>query len=233
MCIATAIKTGSKQVIASQNLHGVFFYQRDDRFRRLHQQSVIFIDGMSLVVAGVLAGYTIGGQHRNTPLDWLFELLRTASDKSWRVYYVGNSLVTLEQGLARLKEVFPDLQIGGRDGYFCLDAASAENKRAVDEINAFQPSILLVGMGMPRQEHWILDNFERIGASVIIPVGGLIEYFTDRARVPPRWMGAIGLEWFFRLVHRPERYWFRYLIEPWLVLAWLVRKALRHWLDLR
>jgi N-acetylglucosaminyldiphosphoundecaprenol N-acetyl-beta-D-mannosaminyltransferase len=78
-------------------------------------------------------------------------------------------------------------------------------------------------MGMPRQEHWILNNFDRIQTDVFMPVGALIEYFAGVMEAPPRWMGRIGLEWLFRLITHPERYAVRYVLEPWMlagVLAW-------------
>ncbi|MEM7590395.1 MAG: WecB/TagA/CpsF family glycosyltransferase [Cyanobacteria bacterium P01_A01_bin.83] len=78
-------------------------------------------------------------------------------------------------------------------------------------------NILMVGMGMPRQEKWILDNIEDIEANIILPSGACADYVADETPTPPRWMGQVGLEWLYRLVIDPKRLWRRYLVEPWFL----------------
>jgi N-acetylglucosaminyldiphosphoundecaprenol N-acetyl-beta-D-mannosaminyltransferase len=84
----------------------------------------------------------------------------------------------------------------------------------------------MVGMGMPRQEHWIVDNFELLGPVVVLPCGAAIDYVAGEIPTPPRWAGRCGLEWLYRLAAEPGRLWKRYLIEPWFVLLLMGR----HWL---
>ena len=90
------------------------------------------------------------------------------------------------------------------------------------EINAFAPHILLVGMGMPRQEAWIVRNHSALGPCAIFSVGAAFDYEAGAQRAAPRWMGKVGLEWLFRLAADPGRLFTRYCIEPWF----LVRRAL-------
>jgi exopolysaccharide biosynthesis WecB/TagA/CpsF family protein len=63
---------------------------------------------------------------------------------------------------------------------------------------------LMVGMGMPRQEHWVLDHLDTLPNCPILTCGACFEYIAGVQRTPPRWMGRIGLEWLARLVMDPR-----------------------------
>ncbi len=102
-----------------------------------------------------------------------------------------------------------------------------DDELVVEKINAFRPHVLMVGMGMPRQERWILHRFDELDANAILQSGACFDYVAGAIPTPPRWLGRFGLEWLYRLACEPVRLWRRYLVEPWLVGAWLVRDLLR------
>lgn len=116
-------------------------------------------------------------------------------------------------------------------GYFDLSSVEA-NQQIIAEINAWQTDLLLVGMGMPRQEHWVLDHRSELQAWCILPVGAALDYVAGAIPTPPRFMSRIGLEWLARLVAEPRRLWRRYLLEP-LALVRFVGVDLRSMLDRR
>jgi N-acetylglucosaminyldiphosphoundecaprenol N-acetyl-beta-D-mannosaminyltransferase len=103
------------------------------------------------------------------------------------------------------------------DGYFDSSLNAEENAAVLQEIALFRPNVLLVGMGMPRQEIWILENLACIRSNTVFCCGALIDYVAGELATPPRWLGQIGLEWLYRLIVEPSRLWRRYLLEPWTV----------------
>lgn len=211
-------------VIASQNMHGLHMRLQDADFDALHrlQQTYVHIDGMPLVWLCKMRGIRASAEHRVTLVDWIWPLLERASERGWRVYYLGGSETVLQRGAAAIRKRFPDLQLRTHHGFF--DATREESNRLViDDITAFAPQLILVGMGMGRQERWILENLERVAPASICTVGACMEYVAGVVKTPPRWMGAAGLEWLFRLSENPGRFWQRYLIEPWAVVLHLLR----------
>jgi N-acetylglucosaminyldiphosphoundecaprenol N-acetyl-beta-D-mannosaminyltransferase len=92
----------------------------------------------------------------------------------------------------------------------------------VQDIVDYRPQVLLVGMGMGIQERWILQNLDILSPTSVCTVGACMEYIAGAAATPPRWMGQAGLEWLFRLTENPGRFWYRYLVEPWFVLAYIL-----------
>ena len=85
----------------------------------------------------------------------------------------------------------------------------------VAEITAFRPHILFVGMGMPRQEAWLLHHTEFLPPCVTFSVGAAFDYEAGAQSAAPRWVGRAGLEWLYRLVRDPKRLFYRYCVEPW------------------
>jgi N-acetylglucosaminyldiphosphoundecaprenol N-acetyl-beta-D-mannosaminyltransferase len=82
----------------------------------------------------------------------------------------------------------------------------------VAEINAARPDLLIIGMGVPRQERWLWAHWEQLEVPVAWCVGATFDYYAAEFPRAPVWMRRAGLEWLFRLALEPRRLWRRYLI---------------------
>jgi N-acetylglucosaminyldiphosphoundecaprenol N-acetyl-beta-D-mannosaminyltransferase len=91
------------------------------------------------------------------------------------------------------------------EGYFDERYGSPENEALVERINTYAPDLLIVGMGMPRQEFWTHENCARSKAHVILSSSGAAFDVAGTIPTPPRWSGRLGLEWAFRLANNPPR----------------------------
>ncbi len=108
---------------------------------------------------------------------------------------------------------FPNLQIAGtQHGYFNKGTHSAENEEVLTIINAAAPNILIVGFGMPLQERWCKENWERLNANILLTGGAVFDYASGELRRGPAWMTENGLEWLARLIIEPRRLWRRYIL---------------------
>jgi N-acetylglucosaminyldiphosphoundecaprenol N-acetyl-beta-D-mannosaminyltransferase len=223
--IADYILTNSSNVIAHHNLHSLYLYHHDNKLQEFYKRSSkTHADGMSLIFLGNLLGIPLLREHRITYVDLILPLMEKAAEKGWRVYFVGSKPGVGEEAVKRLRSKYPNLQIASHHGYFDSKPASDENQNLLANITAFRTDILMVGMGMPRQEHWILDNLDSINSYVILPCGACMDYVAGVVRTPPRWAGRIGLEWLFRLISEPSRLWKRYLVEPWFICSLIVKE---------
>jgi N-acetylglucosaminyldiphosphoundecaprenol N-acetyl-beta-D-mannosaminyltransferase len=212
--IADAVEQDEKWIIANHNLHSLYCYHHDPKMQAFYTKAdYVHIDGMALVLLGKPLGLPFKREHRVTYADWVWPLMAEAAQQGWRVFYLGSKPGVAIQGASILREKFNGLQIASTHGY--ID--SHENGAVLAAINAYQPNLLMVGMGMPRQEHWILDNLKDIQTNVILTSGACIDYVAGAIPTPPRWMGRFGLEWLYRLFSEPKRLWRRYLLEPWFL----------------
>src|ERR1700677_1004852 len=222
--VERGIRERRRWIIANHNLHSVYLFHRYPRLREFYSDvNWTYLDGMPLVALGRLYGYPLQRKQRVTHADWMGPLMELAAARGWRVFNLGSPPQGAERGAAQLRKLYPALQIEVSDGYFDARRDSDENEALVARINAYSPDLLMVGMGMPRQEFWTQENFARLKAHVILSSNGAaFEYVAGAVPTPPRWAGRMGLEWVFRLVNEPRRLFARYLIEPWYILLLLL-----------
>ncbi len=149
--------------------------------------------------------------------------MNLAAKKGWRIFYLGSAPGIAKHGTEKLQQEYPELKISTAHGFFDPIPGDNDNEMVIEAINDYQPDILMVGMGMPRQEIWVLNNLEKLHAKVILTCGACMDYIAGEIPTPPRWMGRVGLEWLYRLLSEPGRLWKRYLVEPWFLGGLLVR----------
>ena len=207
-------------VIANHNAHSLFLVRRSPQLQAFFAGAeLIQIDSTPLILWGRLLGLPMTRAMRSTYLDWRDDFWRLADARRWRVFYLGGAPGVAETAARRLGEHYPKVRIGGRDGYFDQAPDSRENQEVLAQIAAFDPDVLMVGMGMPLQEIWVQENRAAIGRGVILTVGAAFDYEAGVQAAPPRWTGRFGVEWLARLIGQPQRLAFRYLVEPW-ALVW-------------
>jgi N-acetylglucosaminyldiphosphoundecaprenol N-acetyl-beta-D-mannosaminyltransferase len=207
---------GKRQVIlAHQNLHGMALLQKSEDLQAFYRTAdYCYIDGMPLVWLARLCGFPASGVHRNTQLDWFPNLLQKLSEGRSKVFFLGAPPQTTEKIVQYLKDTYPGLTVFAHHGFFTPSEADG----VADLIREVDPDLLILGMGMPRQELWLLENRDRVAFGVAIPSGAILEYFVGAQKTPARRSGRLGLEWLVRLWNEPRRLSHRYLLEPWSLL---------------
>jgi len=216
--VSEAIEDRTRVVVANHNLHSIYLYHHDSKMRLFYAAaSHIHVDGMAVVILARLLGIAMRREHRVTFVDWMGPLANAAANRGWRVFFLGSRPGVGEQGAEALRHRYPGLQIKTAHGYFDPSPESSESKAIVAEIEKWRPHLLITGMGMPRQEHWVVDHLDKLPACVILNGGAALDYFAGAIPTPPRWAGRCGLEWLFRLLAEPRRLWSRYLVEPWFI----------------
>jgi len=145
-----------------------------------------------------------------------------------RIYLFGAGEAQVQATKGCIEVLYPDhLIVGARNGYF--DPAKIEEICA--EIQAAEPDLLLVGMGNPRQEQFIVENRHRLSAvTVAIGVGALFDFMSGSVVRAPRPVRALGMEWLFRLLQEPRRLSKRYFVG---IPRFLYQIAKLKWADRR
>jgi N-acetylglucosaminyldiphosphoundecaprenol N-acetyl-beta-D-mannosaminyltransferase len=172
---------------------------------------VVFCDGAGVMLAARLLGRQIPA--RITYADWAWRLAAFAEAEGLSLFFLGARPGVAEEAARRLEARHPALHISGvRHGYFDHAAGSQENEAVLREIQAARPDILLLGLGMPLQETWLMENRHRIDAGVALTGGAVFDYVSGGLRRGPRLLTDNGLEWLARLLVEPRRLWRRYLL---------------------
>mgnify|MGYP003590556378 CR=1 FL=1 len=212
----TAKKT---HLIATANAEMIMMAQQDGELASILKQADLVVpDGAGVVWASRYLGHPV--PERVAGYDLSQQLLQQAAQKGYRVYFFGAAPGIAVQAQAVAVARYPGLHIVGvRDGYFSVQ----EEDEIIAEIKASQSDILLVALGVPKQEKWLAKNLHRLATPVAMGVGGTFDVMAGVVERAPLWMQQASLEWLYRLLQQPQRF-LRMLALPQFVLRVLYAK---------
>ena len=211
-----AIAKREKTLVLNHNLHSLYVHETMPAFREFYKQADwVYIDGMPVVWLAQSVGIPAKPVHRITLLDCFENVLELAGERGWRIFYLGGTEEVLSTGLTYLRAKYPRLLIAGRNGYF----SDAEHKGVIQEINAYRPDVLFVGMGMPLQEKWLDRAYSELDAPVTVTCGATLGYVTGHSYKPPVWASTLGLYGIMRLFSEPRRPMAALLTRTYLPIA--------------
>jgi N-acetylglucosaminyldiphosphoundecaprenol N-acetyl-beta-D-mannosaminyltransferase len=210
-------------LIAAANTHVVTLAAGDAEFAEsLASFDLVLPDGMPLV-------WVMNRQLREPLRDriygptFMLRCLEGTQGAPWSHMLVGGSEALLAQLATRLQERFPGLVIAGTYAPPFGAWPASEDARMVAAIRASGAQLVWVGLGCPKQEHWLARQRAQLPPGVYAAVGAAFAFHAGWTRQAPRWMQRAGLEWLFRLGTEPRRLWRRYLVNNplfvWKLLA--------------
>jgi N-acetylglucosaminyldiphosphoundecaprenol N-acetyl-beta-D-mannosaminyltransferase len=209
------------------NAHVLNQSAANERLRHaLSSADLVYCDGYGVRLAAKALDVPI--PHRMTGADWIWGMAELCEQSGQRVYLLGSEPGVAARAADRLRLTYPKLDVAGHHhGYF--EVGSPHDDRVVEHVNAVRPSILLVGMGTPKQELWVEANAHRLDVDVLWTVGALFDVVSGRVPRAPAWLADNGLEWIFRLAIEPGRMWRRYLLgNPVFVHRVMAQARARH-----
>jgi N-acetylglucosaminyldiphosphoundecaprenol N-acetyl-beta-D-mannosaminyltransferase len=192
---------GSKSsLVATANAEMVMLAQQDqDLFAILNSAELVLADGAGVVWAA--RRLAAGVPERVAGYDLTQELLKHAATTGYKVFWLGAAPGVAEAAAAKAAAKYPGLHtVGTHDGYFDYDD---DNIRRL--IRESQTDILLCALGVPKQEKWLSQYRDELGAKVLIGVGGTFDVMAGNVKRAPLWMQRAGLEWSYRLLRQPSR----------------------------
>lgn len=181
-------------------------------------------DGAGIELAGHVLGQPVVENLCGT--DWIPDLLsRLDATGKHRLFLLGATPDVVEAAATWAAQRWPRLTLVGRHhGYFDDPAP------VLAAIAATAPTVLVVAMGVPRQElflhrHW--PELTAAGVRIGIAGGAVLDFMTGNVPRAPSWLRRARLEWAYRLALEPARLWRRYLLGNLKFLALLLRARLR------
>ncbi len=216
--MANALTQLDKFVQSKQYHHAAFInahclniaYKNREYKQVLNSCSAVFADGIGAKIGAKLLGYEVEENVNGTDM---FPLL---AQKPYRIYLLGGAPGVAAKALEKAGALNGKAEfVGCADGFFC----DKSEKAVFAEIKALQPDIVLVAMGVPKQEMWINEHLSAFPGCVMIGVGGLLDFVSERIPRAPLWMRKCNIEWCYRLYNEPIRLFKRYIIgNPLFIL---------------
>jgi N-acetylglucosaminyldiphosphoundecaprenol N-acetyl-beta-D-mannosaminyltransferase len=216
-------KRRESRAVFFANVHVVMEAFDDQSFRaKLNAADMVNPDGMPLVWA--LRAMGERDATRVYGPDATQVLLDAAQASAIPVAFYGGSDETLAKLIAEVRRRYPALQIVFTMSPPFRPLEVDEDEEITRRISNSGARVVFVGLGCPKQEHWIMEHRGRIPA-VMLGVGAAFDFLAGSKRQAPRWMMRNGLEWAFRLASEPRRLAGRYLKHnPRFVALFLLQR---------
>jgi N-acetylglucosaminyldiphosphoundecaprenol N-acetyl-beta-D-mannosaminyltransferase len=189
------------QLVLTADSNAFVSAENDPDYQRIFSEaSLVTPDSAGPVWALARLGKAVQG--RVSGVDLLEVLCQLSEETLSSIYFLGAAPGVAEKASERLKEKYPKMVVAGvRDGYF----SKSEEPEVARMIAATKPDILVVAMGMPRQELFILDTAEIILAKIGIGVGGSLDVHSGTVKRAPKLIQTIGAEWLWRFILNPRK----------------------------
>ena len=214
---------GRHDYVCCVSVHGLVTSQRDREIRdALNRGGLATEDGMPLVWWCRRAGFAQAG--RVCGSDLLDAMCALAVLRGHRHYFYGGAPDVVEQLVSALTGRYPGLAIAGHRAPPFRPLTEEEDVANVGAINAARPDFVWVGLGLPKQEKWMVAHVGKINATALIGIGAAFDFHAGTKPRAPRWMQRSGLEWLFRLVTEPRRLAHRYLIDNTIFIGCAARQ---------
>lgn len=203
------------------NAHNANLAYADPAFAEALDDFLILPDGIGVdIAAKVLYGASFPANLNGT--DFVPALLQ-AYVRPLTVGLLGTTRANADAASHKFKALAPQHRFEViHDGYF----SAPEEDSIIERIANLRPDILLVAMGVPRQELWISQNIDATYCTLPIAVGALLDFISGAMPRAPLWVRKLRLEWVFRLAVEPGRMWRRYILGNPLFLWRVARQKI-------
>jgi N-acetylglucosaminyldiphosphoundecaprenol N-acetyl-beta-D-mannosaminyltransferase len=196
------IKNGEKLYVLTVNSLIVYEYKKMEAYRNAVKKTNYHVpDGVGVLKP--LKWIYKKQAPRITGVDLIYKICEYSSkEKDIPVFLLGTREEIIAEATNKLNNEYPDLKIAGyNNGFF----SEKENDSIIEKINRSGARILFVGMGIPKQDLWISDNFQKFNINLVMGVGGSFDVISQRLKRAPDFYINHNLEWLYRTLQEPKK----------------------------
>lgn len=182
------------------------------------QADLVIPDGAGVVLSLRLQGKK---QARYPGIDLAAALLKSTAARTTpgEIFFYGGVPGRAETAAQLWRNQFPNLSIRTQHGYL----SPSQEAELCQELSQRQPQLILVALGVPRQEIWIAQHRHLCPQSIWMGIGGAFDIWGGAKSRAPSWFCEHNLEWLYRLYQEPSR-WRRMMVLPLFAWASLVNR---------
>lgn len=174
---------------------------------KMDGESVLIVnDGIGMDIAAMLIHRRRFKENLNGT-DFTPYLLRQA-DRPLRLFLLGGKPQVVGRAADYARQQLEQEVVGMCDGY-----AGMSDIRLIERIERSKPDLLLVALGNPVQEQWIMQHWEALNVPLVMGVGALFDFWAGAKPRAPRVVQSLRLEWLYRLCLEPRRLLRRYTVD--------------------
>ncbi len=203
--VKESLNKNSNLLVTYFNQNCYNHYISNSNYKRLiDKKFTVYLDGIGIYFALKYLGFD--SVENFNASDFNYCLFESLVKENRRIFLIGGDFSE--------KKIFDNAKtnniniVGYSPGFF----ESRDYENIVKSIRSTAPNVIIIGMGVPKQEILAAELSKSITVDDIICVGNFLEfYFGTKPRIPST-LRNLGIEWLFRLISEPKRLWKRYLL---------------------
>lgn len=208
------IHNEQKHVLITANPEVFMWSKTDDSLSNLMLSdfTTISADGIGIVKA-IKSTFDVSIT-RTAGIDSVKMLLSYVNSKEKSLFVYGATQEVLDKFNEVLKMEYPNINILGlRNGYI------SDVTKIKKDILELEPDLVLVALGVPRQEKYIASLIPDVNKGLFVGCGGSIDVLSGAKKRAPKLFTSLNLEWLYRIAKEPKRitrfykYQIKFLLE--------------------
>ena len=206
------VRDGCCRQVVVTGFHGLMEAHKNSSIRSILNRAELWVpDGIAPVWLARMHGHSNAVRAPGTEI--MREFLKRAEEKRYSSYFYGDTEQTLAALCETVARKYPNHRIAGAYSPPFRPLTTSEETAIMERINAAQPDVLWVALGMPKQDIWIHDRLKDLNVPAAIGVGAAFAFVAGTVPRCPEWMGRSGFEWVYRFLKEPGKLWRRDLLD--------------------
>ena len=154
-------------------------------------------------------------------------------DKDCRVFLLGAKDGIAAKAKERINEkVGRQIVVGAHSPSFGFEKSEQECEDIIEIVNKSGANVLLVGVGAPKQEKWIMKYRDRMpGVKLFMALGATIDFEAGTLKRAPVFWQKVGMEWLYRVLKEPKRLFKRYFVDDMQFFFYFAKQLLGFYKD--
>lgn len=202
-------------VLITPNLDHLVKLQHDREFYEVYRQAEwVVCDSKILYMLSKLLKHPLPEAIPGSSFFTAFYMFHK-DDPDCRIFLLGAKEGIAQKAMERINEkVGRKIVVGAHSPSFGFEKDEKECRELVDIVNRSGANVLLVGVGAPKQEKWIMKYRNQMpDVNLFMALGATIDFEAGTLKRAPRLWQKLGLEWLYRCLKEPRRLFKRYFVD--------------------
>ena len=137
------------------------------------------------------------------------------NDENCKIFLLGAMEGVAQKAMEHINgKVGREIVVGAYSPSFGFERSQKENEEIYKMINSSGATVVLVGVGCPKQEKWIDKHKAQMpGVEIWMALGATIDFEAGNIKRAPMIWQRLYLEWFYRFIQEPKRMYKRYFVD--------------------
>lgn len=215
-------------VLVTPNVDHLVKLQRDKAFYDVYQQAEwVVCDSKILYLMSKLLKKSLPEAIPGSSFFTAYYMYHK-DDVNCKIFLLGAAEGIAEKARNNINEkVGREIVVGAHSPSYGFEKNEQECEELVRIVNESGANVLLVGVGAPKQEKWIMKYRDRMpGVEVFMALGATIDFEAGTLKRAPLVWQKCGMEWLYRVIKEPKRLFKRYFVDDMQFFYYFTRQLL-------